>query len=124
MEAQKARYDLHENDPDSDGYRAYFQRFLDFVLPKVGKPATALDFGCGRSRLLADILTQHGIACDAYDPIYRPDISYNTKKYDLIVSVEVFEHLHDPVAEFRKLIELLYSGGFLAIQTEFALGSI
>ncbi len=122
--AQKARYDLHTNDEADAGYRAYFQRFLDFVLPYAGRPETALDFGCGRSTLLAALLGERGVACDAYDPLYHPDTAYHTKKYDLIVSTEVFEHLHDPKAVFEMLLERVNRGGYLAIQTQFHANSI
>ncbi len=54
--AQKERYNLHENDAEDEGYQAYFQRFLDFTLPLAGKSNSALDFGCGRSSLLASLL--------------------------------------------------------------------
>ena len=116
---QKERYDLHNNDENDEGYRAYFQRFLDFVLPQVEDVKTALDFGCGRSTLLANILNSINVATDAYDPIYHSDIPYDSKKYDLILSTEVFEHLHDPKAVFDTLVGLLYPGGYLAIQTQF-----
>ncbi len=119
IEVQKARYDLHENDANDAGYRAYFQRFVDFVLPKVGQPQNALDFGCGRSRLLADILKDMNIDTDVYDPIYHPDTQWHTKKYELIVSTEVFEHLHDPKSVFEQLVERLTPGGYLALQTQF-----
>ena len=118
--AQKARYDLHENDPDDPGYRAYFQRFLDYVLPRV--PATegrALDFGCGASDLLASMLTEGGYTTDRYDPIYHPDSAYVSQSYDLIVSTEVFEHLDDPLATLRHLTERLTPTGYLALQTQF-----
>jgi len=35
IEAQKRRYDLHENNEEDEGYKAYFQRFLDFILPSI-----------------------------------------------------------------------------------------
>ncbi len=117
--AQKERYDLHENDAENEGYRAYFQRFLDFVLPAVRNPKNALDFGCGESTLLASMLEEEGIACDYFDPIYHPRGLDDSKKYDLIVSTEVFEHLQDPKEVFETLLERLNSGGYLAIQTEF-----
>ena len=119
IEEQKERYDLHENDEADAGYRAYFQRFLDFVLPLVGKPETALDFGCGRSRLLAKMLEEHGVVCNVYDPLYHPDMPNNSKKYELIVTTEVFEHLHQPSEVFKTLLERLEEGGYLAIQTQF-----
>jgi len=119
LETQKERYNLHENNEEDEGYRAYFQRFLDFVLPHVENVETALDFGCGRTSLLAQLLGDEGIACDYYDPIYHPDTFNEDKKYDLIVSTEVFEHLHQPKEVFERLLEKLNSGGYLAIQTEF-----
>lgn len=119
LEEQKRRYDLHTNDERDEGYRAYFQRFLDFVMPKVERVGTALDFGCGRSRLLANILNDMNIDADAYDPLYHPDTEYHSKKYDLIVSTEVFEHLHDPKALFSELLTLLNPGGYVALQTQF-----
>lgn len=119
IEAQKARYDLHENDENDPGYQAYFQRFLDFVLPLAGQPETALDFGCGRSSLLAKLLCREGMECDYYDPLYHPDNLNNSKKYELIVSTEVFEHLHNPKEVFEDLLNRLEPGGYLAIQTQF-----
>jgi len=119
FETQHARYDLHENDENDAGYRAYFQRFLDFVLPRVEKPNNALDFGCGASSLLAQLLEKEGIACNYYDPIYHPDRLDDSKKYELIVSTEVFEHLHQPKEVFKSLVEHLEKGGYLAIQTQF-----
>jgi len=119
IEEQKMRYDLHENDENSADYRAYFQRFLDFVLPAAGEPKTALDFGCGSSTLLANILNSMNIQTDVYDPIYYPEKCYDSKKYDIIVSVEVFEHLHDPNRLFSHLVSHLNEGGCIAIQTQF-----
>lgn len=119
LDQQKQRYDLHDNSEDHSGYQAYFQRFLDVVLPCVGAPELALDFGCGRSTLLASMLETKGISCRYYDPIYFPDVSYQETRYDLIVSTEVFEHLHHPREVFELLVGALNAGGYLAIQTQF-----
>ena len=119
ISSQKERYDLHENEEENEGYRAYFQRFLDFVMPLVQNPQSALDFGCGESSLLASMLEEKGMVCDYYDPIYHPNEFDDTKKYDLIVSTEVFEHLHQPKEVFESLLDRLNVGGYLAIQTEF-----
>lgn len=116
---QKERYNLHENNAEDPGYQAYFQRFLDFTLPLVGTVKTALDFGCGRTSLLATLLEGEGIACDYYDPIYHPSTLNDSKKYEFIVSTEVFEHLHQPEEVFESLVKRLNVGGYLAIQTEF-----
>jgi len=115
---QKERYDLHTNDENDEGYKAYFQRFVDFILPLVNEPKSALDFGCGKSTILSAMLEEKGIACDYFDPIYHPNRD-ESKKYDLIVSTEVFEHLHQPREVFESLLAKLHDGAYLAIQTEF-----
>ncbi|HEY9189761.1 MAG TPA: class I SAM-dependent methyltransferase [Sulfurovum sp.] len=119
LSAQKERYNLHENDENDAGYQAYFQRFLDFILPLTGDPKTALDFGCGATSLLCRMLEKEGMACDYFDPIYHPETLIDTKKYDIIVSTEVFEHLHQPREVFESLLERLEEGGYLALQTQF-----
>jgi len=119
FEIQKIRYDLHENNAEDAGYRQYFQKFLDFVLAQCEIPSTVLDFGCGKSTLLSDMLIEQGSDVTVYDPIYHPDTVYKNKTYDLITSVEVFEHLHDPLNVFEALISLLKPNGILAIRTEF-----
>ncbi|MFK5975118.1 MAG: class I SAM-dependent methyltransferase [Sulfurovum sp.] len=119
FDTQKERYNLHQNEEENEGYIAYFERFLNFVLPLTKSPQKALDFGCGVSSLLSKLLLKNGIECDYYDPIYHPDREYKDKKYDLIVSTEVFEHLHNPNEVFRELLSLLDNNGYLAIQTEF-----
>jgi 2-polyprenyl-3-methyl-5-hydroxy-6-metoxy-1,4-benzoquinol methylase len=122
FDTQKERYNLHTNNEEDSGYIAYFQRFLDFVLPKIdiSNPYTikALDFGCGASSILSIMLQKEGIACDYYDPIYHPSLDEN-QMYNLIVSTEVFEHLHHPKEVFESLINRLEKGGYLAIQTQF-----
>jgi SAM-dependent methyltransferase len=119
FKSQKERYNLHENNEDDEGYIAYFKRFLQFTLPHTNNIKSALDFGCGRTSLLAQLLEKEGIESDYYDPIYFPDNLNSESKYDLIVSTEVFEHLHDPRQTFGALIEMLEQGGYLAIQTQF-----
>ena len=121
---QKKRYDLHQNEEGNKGYQAYFKRFMDYILPLAGNPKSALDFGCGATSLLANMLKEEGIDCDFYDPIYYPKTDYKDKNYDLIVSVEVFEHLHHPKEIFEYLLSKLNKGGYLAIQTQFHHGDI
>ena len=119
---QKKRYNLHTNHENDVGYIAYFQRFLDFLLPRIDisiyPTLEALDFGCGKSSILSEMLKEKGISTDYYDPIYHPKLD-EKKKYNLIVSTEVFEHLHHPREVFESLIKRLHVGGYLAIQTQF-----
>ncbi|SFV70374.1 Methyltransferase-related protein [hydrothermal vent metagenome] len=120
FETQETRYNLHQNKEDDVGYQAYFQKFLDFTLPLLKEEIQdALDFGCGRTSLLAQMLEKKNITCDYYDPIYHPNILQDNKCYDLIVSTEVFEHLHKPKEVFASLVGKLNPKGYLAIQTAF-----
>ena len=120
LDEQKNRYDLHQNYPDDFGYQEYFRSFIDFVDPNRDKIRNVLDFGSGESTLLANMLSKMGFKTISFDPIYHPSIQYQKQKYDLITSVEVFEHLHNPHEVFTQLISLLNSGGVLALRTEFA----
>ena len=119
FDAQKERYNLHTNDENDEGYIAYFQRFMDFTYPFISSCKSALDFGCGTSSILSEMFEKKGISCDFYDPIYHPDGMDEYKKYDLIVSTEVFEHLHQPREVFKSLLDRLEKGGYLALQTQF-----
>ena len=119
FDKQKERYNLHTNDEEDEGYKAYFKRFLDFTLPLVEDPKNALDFGCGKSTILSKMLEEKGVHCDFFDPIYHPHTLKSNKKYDLIVSTEVFEHLHQPKAVFESLLKRLKEGAYLVIQTQF-----
>lgn len=122
---QKSRYDLHTNSEEDQGYIDYFNRFLDFIKPYLHSDiSSALDFGCGRSKLLCSLLSKYNIDCSSYDPIYHPDGMEFGKTYDLILSTEVFEHLHDPKSVFSKLSEMLNNKGILAIQTQFHANNI
>lgn len=117
LSTQKKRYDLHQNNDDDLKYISYFQKFVDFTLSSISPPKNALDFGCGRSIALSKLIEDNKITCDYYDPIYHP--KNIIKKYDLITCVEVFEHLHQPLEVFEKLLSYLHDGGYLAIQTAF-----
>jgi len=120
FQIQKKRYDLHNNSEDDINYQIYFSKFLYFILPVIGRNIKkALDFGCGKTSLLAKLLNEVDIKCDYYDPIYHPNNLSIDKKYDLIVSTEVFEHLHNPKEIFASLVEKIKIGGYLAIQTSF-----
>lgn len=120
--AEKARYDLHQNDPDDAGYRKFLSRLVDAVLERVPVGAEGLDFGSGPRPVLAQMLTDAGRKAAIYDLFYAPDASVWSRKYDFITACEVLEHLHRPVAELDRLFAALRPGGLLAVMTSFAPG--
>jgi len=117
---EKERYEQHNNTPDNEGYVKMFTRFIDTLIsPRQKEIATALDFGCGPGPVLASLLRKKGFEVDIYDPYFFPQKSFEEKKYDLITSTEVFEHLYQPCREIELIKDHLKSGGYLAVMTSF-----
>jgi SAM-dependent methyltransferase len=119
---EKARYDLHENDPDDPGYRRFLSRLTEPLLERIGPSQTGLDFGCGPGPALPAILAEHGHVVDRYDPFYFDDPAVFYKSYDFICATEVVEHLRRPGRELGRLFSLLRPGGWLGIMTKMVIG--
>ena len=76
---------------------------------------SVLDYGCGPSPVLAELLKREGFSCDVYDPYFFP--VFPEGSYDLVISTEVFEHLRDIRTELGNICKLIKHGGYLAIMT-------
>lgn len=121
-EEELERYDKHKNSIDDLEYVAYFKDFIDkAIIPYCPKREKVLDFGSGPSPVLARILERdYGFKkIDIYDLFYSPEKVYEGKKYDLIVSTEVVEHLKDPLKHFLNFKGLLADSGLLCVMTLF-----
>jgi len=117
---EKSHYDKHHNNLESLGYVKMFEDLIDtFVKPLHVEMKTALDFGCGEGEVLPIVLERNNIKCDRYDLFYFPKKIYEDKKYDLIVSTEVFEHLENPLRMFKKLLLHVEDDGYLLLMTAF-----
>jgi len=117
--AERHEYDLHRNDPDDAGYRAFLNRLAQPLLERLHPGAQGLDYGAGPGPALARMLTEAGHATAIWDPIYAPDEDVLARRYDFITCSEVVEHFHHPAEEFDRLAELLAPGGLLAVMTRF-----
>jgi SAM-dependent methyltransferase len=117
---ERARYALHRNNPDDDGYRRFLSRLVEPLLEAVPLGAEGLDFGCGPQPVLAQMLTEQGRRCVSYDPFFAPDRRVFERRYDFICASEVLEHIFQPVRELQLLFDALRPGGILAIMTGFA----
>ncbi len=115
--SEKARYEEHNNDANDIGYIQFLERITTPIKSRFLKGANGLDFGCGPTTLLADILKADGFEMEVYDPFYEIDKSVLDKKYDFIVSTEVVEHLNYPLIEFKKMFAMLKEKGVLAVMT-------
>jgi len=117
---EKKHYDKHHNNFESTGYVQMFSDLIDeFIEPNSKDIKNALDFGCGEGEVLPILLENCKIKCDRYDLFYFPKRVYIGKKYDLILSTEVFEHLENPIEILKEILTHLKKGAFLLLMSAF-----
>lgn len=114
---ERARYLLHKNDVNDQGYQAFVSPISQMVLTDFTPKDTGLDFGAGTGPVIAKILSAHHFNIETYDPFFdnRPELLNN--RYNYIVCCEVMEHFFDPHKEFSLLRKLLKPGGKLYCMT-------
>lgn len=117
-EQEQERYDLHNNDPDDEGYLDFLRRATDMLVPLLPSGADGLDFGCGPGPAMQHILEPLGFKVENYDPYYYPNAELLNRKYHFIISTEVFEHLYTPAEVIEQLRAMLQPGTLLAVMTE------
>ncbi len=113
---EKALYSNHQNTMENQGYVNMFKRFLDFALDEDTR-GPALDFGSGPGPVLYELLKREGFESYHYDPYFHDEKRVFTRRYGLITSTEVFEHLSDPKQIITQLDDLLKTEGILAVMT-------
>ncbi|WP_041577285.1 class I SAM-dependent methyltransferase [Bdellovibrio bacteriovorus] len=119
---EKARYDEHDNSP-TPAYLAFFEPLISGIEQHfkaagvMNQPLTSLDFGCGPTAVLSQLLTMRGFKTHDYDLYYRPNQDELRKTYHLVTSTEVWEHLYSPRTEIERMLRLLKPGGLLGVMT-------
>lgn len=116
---EKRQYDFHENSIENEGYKTMLQNFLSEAVTPFIKKGWALEYGSGPGPVLGHLLQEAGFEVFLYDPFYYKDLKALEQTYDLITSTEVFEHFHQPLKSIQSVINLLKTGGILAVQTSF-----
>ncbi len=120
FDKEREVYDRHENSIECEGYVNMFQNFINSAVIPFKSSGLALDFGSGPEPVLTQIIKRdYEFDIDNYDLHFQPEKVYEGKKYDVIVSTEVVEHLPDPMEVFRLFHDLLEDGGVLAFMTLF-----
>lgn len=117
-EQEKQRYDSHQNDEADPHYQNYLQQIVNQILPSLEKGQSGLDFGCGRTDLMAQLFKAHNISVDSFDLYFLPEQKIWEKKYHFIILSEVIEHLREPALEMEKLRQLLFPHGTFFIKTK------
>ncbi|MBI9104185.1 MAG: class I SAM-dependent methyltransferase [Spirochaetales bacterium] len=117
MEEEKSRYDLHQNNPEDEGYRKFLSRFADPLCDRLKSGQTGLDFGCGPGPVLSILLKRKGYPMSLYDPFYYNDPSILENTFDFITATEVAEHFSSPGMEFKHLFGMIKRGGLLGLMT-------
>ncbi len=82
-EEEKAIYDLHENNPQDQGYRRFLSRLTVPLLELLESHMQGLDFGCGPGPTLSVMLEERGLQVDNYDTFYFNDPSLLNKSYEV-----------------------------------------
>lgn len=114
---EKARYLEHKNKLGDPKYESFFERLTRPLLEKLAPASRGLDYGCGHTPVLAEMLTRAGHAMAVYDPFFYPSDGVLWNPHDFVVCAEVAEHFHQPGREFSKLRELVRPGGWLGLMT-------
>ena len=118
IEAEKQRYQLHENSADNKGYLNYLNSIITNSITPFLKPGKSLfDFGCGPEKTWVDILKGKGYKTSSFDPFFDQNSEWKHSKYDAITSIEVFEHLMFPGKELNNISRCQETGSFLIIRT-------
>jgi len=117
-EAERAEYELHQNDPADNGYQRFLSRLTGPLCQRLEPASHGLDFGCGPGPTLSVMLEEQGHRVALYDPFFFPDPAWIGEEYDFITATEVVEHLSQPALVLQKLWQCLLPGGYLGVMTK------
>jgi len=117
LEQEKSRYLLHQNHLEDKGYLEFVSSLLGAVRTRHPSGAVGLDFGCGHTPVISEVLKKEDYVFDLYDPVFYPDRVFIGKTYDFITCCEVMEHFQHPKKEFDLLAGLLKPAGNLICMT-------
>lgn len=118
---EKARYLLHQNGLDNDGYRTYLEAFLDNSFRLIGAESKAIrtvfDFGSGPAPSLVSLLRGRGYDARGWDPFFDSDGQEFPGGADLVTCLEVVEHFKDVRSGFERLSARVRKGAWCVIGT-------
>lgn len=101
---EKARYEKHQNNIKSEGYRAHLWPVVEIIKKNFKAGAKGLDFGCGPAPALQTLLQAERFVVDIYDPYFSPYKALLQKAFDFVTATEVVEHFRHPREEWKQLL--------------------
>ncbi len=115
---EKKRYDSHQNSESDPGYKNYLNQIAEAMLPFLNKKEEGLDFGCGSSKIMEEILSDNGFKTRSFDLYYHPEEALLKGKYHFLILSEVIEHLRNPREILLNLKGMLHANGKIFIKTK------
>lgn len=76
------RYLHHQNHGDDPAYVQFLERLMVPVCDAVPEGSRGLDFGCGPTPVMAELLTTRGRPTSSYDPLFFADKSRLLEKFN------------------------------------------
>lgn len=113
--AERRRYELHQNRIEDPAYVAFLRQALDPTRPFLQPAMRGLDYGCGPTAVLSRLLATEGWNCASYDPFFYPQEPAGP--FDFLFATEVVEHFHHPAHDWQKMLAHLRPGGILTVMT-------
>lgn len=116
-EAERRRYDLHNNDPADPGYRRFLSALYEPLHARLAPGAAGLDVGSGPGPTLSRMFEAAGHPMRLYDPFYADDPEALHHRYDFVTCSETVEHFCNPARDWGRLVAALKPGGWLGVMT-------
>ena len=130
-ESEKARYNLHENSRENEGYVRFIEAILETGLKHwqvlnnmdgytdggLDSRPLILDWGSGPEPLASELLRERGFRIHSYDPLFGPSLTSEDQLFDIIFCIEVAEHFKHPLDDFDAMARRLKVGGLLLVHT-------
>lgn len=115
-EEEVHRYRQHKNSSDNPGYVKFLSEVLALIQQFGPAGGSLLDYGCGPEPVFVNMCRQAGYDAVGYDLYFSKKLPANSR-FNLITSIEVWEHFRSPASEIRHLHTLLAPDGLLAVRT-------
>lgn len=117
LEAERARYQQHQNAPTNKGYLQFLEPVISLAMTEVPPGSRGLDYGSGPNPVLADELKRKGFEMTTYDPFFQPSEPTDVF-FDFVTCTEAIEHFFEPRKELNRIFTLLRPKGVFILMTE------